>query len=130
MGNCTYDTVLSRKIVMAIKLQALVSMGWFAVHFYAKGVVCLRFDQGIKIRDSPILLITFNSELYSWIYTVYMIQKKLLLGLLFEDPSVINKPVPKPWGKGRPECFSKCSIYRFATIQLTGDPIATPSACS
>ena len=30
---------------------------------YAKGVVCLRFDQGIKKRDSPVLLVTFNSEL-------------------------------------------------------------------
>ena len=93
MGKCTYDTVLSRKIVMTIPLQVLVSMGWFAIHLYAKGVVCLRFDQGIKKRDSPILLITFDSELYSWIYTVYMTQKKLLVGLLLDDPSVIHKPV-------------------------------------
>ena len=84
-------------IVMAIPLEVLVSMGWFVIHLYAKGVVCLRFDQGIKKRDSPILLITFNSEFYSWIYTVYMSQKKLLVVLLLDDPSVIHKPVPKPW---------------------------------
>ena len=99
MGKFTYDTVPSRKIVMAIPLQVPVSMGWFAVHLYAKGVVCLRFNQGIKKRDSPIVLITFDSELYNWMYTVYMIQKKLLVSLLLDVPIVIHKPVPKPWGE-------------------------------
>ena len=112
MGKCNCDTVLYRKIVMAIPLQVLVSMGWFVIHPYAKGIVCLRFDQGVKKRDSPILLITFDSELYSWMYAVYMIQKKLLVGLLLDDPSVIHKPVPKPWGvRGRSECFSRNAPY-------------------
>ena len=85
--------------MMAIPLQVLVSMGWFGIHLYAKGIVCLWFDLGIKKRDSPILLITFNSELYTWIYTVYMIQKKLLVSLLLDDPSVIHKPIPKLGGE-------------------------------
>ena len=77
MGKCTYDIVLGRKIMMTIPLQVLVNMGWFVIHLYAKGIVCLGFDQGIKKRDSPILLIALDSELYAWIYTVYMIQKKV-----------------------------------------------------
>ena len=84
---------------MTIPLQVLISMSWFAIHLYAKGIVCLSFDQGIKKRDSPILLITFNSELHTLIYTVYMILKKLLMSLLLDDPSVIQKPVPKPGGE-------------------------------
>ena len=77
--------------MMTILLQVLLSMGKCAVHFYAKGVVCLRFDEGIKKRDSPILLITFDNEMYCWIYTANMIQKKLLIGLLVDDLSVIHK---------------------------------------
>ena len=35
-----------------------------------------------------------------------MIQEKLFMGLLLDDPSVIHKPVPKPWGTGgRPKGF-------------------------
>ena len=118
--------------MVTIPLLVVVSMCKFVVHFYAKGVVCLRFDQGIKKRDSLILLFTFDSELYCWIYTVDMIQKKLLMGLLLDDPSVIYKPVSKPEGiRGRPKGFPvKCSMYRLVTIGLTGDPIATPSTCS
>ena len=74
-------------------------MGGFAVHPYTKGIVSLWFDQGIKKRDSPILLITFNSELYAWICTVDMIQEKLFMGLLLDDPRVIHKPVPIPRGE-------------------------------
>ena len=58
---------------------------------YAKGIVCLWFDQGIKKRNSLIFLITFDSELYIWIYVIDMIQEKLLIGLLLDDPSVIHK---------------------------------------
>ena len=76
--SALWVTVSERKIMMIIPLQVLVSMGWFAIHLYAKGTVCLGFDQGIKKRDSPILLITFDSELYTWIYTVYIIQKSCL----------------------------------------------------
>ena len=58
-------------------------------------------------KGSPILLITFNSELYAWFYTVDMIQEKLFMGLLLNDKSAIHKPVPIPGGaRGRPECFS------------------------
>ena len=55
---------------MTIPLQVLVSMSRLAVHPYAKGIVCLWFDRGIKKRDSPILMIAFNSELYIWIYVL------------------------------------------------------------
>ena len=91
----------------------------FVAHsYYPKGVVCLRFVQGIKKMDSPILLVTLNSELYCLIYTVDMIQKKLLMGLLLADPSVIHKPVPKLGGLEADlrASLSKCSMYRMVTM--------------
>ena len=132
MGKCTYDTILGRKIMVTIPLQVLVSMCQFAIHLYAKGIVCLWFDQSIKKKDSPILLITFDHDLYTWIYTTNMIQKKLLMSLLLDDPIVIHKPIPKPrgWEADLTSSPSKGSICRLATIRLTGDPMATPSTCS
>ena len=82
-------------------------MHGFVIQFYAKGVVYHGFDQGIKKRDSPTFLITFNSELNSWINTIDVIQKKSLIGLLLDDPCVIHTPIPELRGMGgRPECFS------------------------
>ena len=45
---------------------------------------------------------------------------------------VINKPTPNLGGLEADlrTFLSKCSMYRLATIGLTGDPIATPSTCS
>ena len=34
------------------------------------------------------------------------------------------------WKADQRAFLSKCSMYRFATMGLTGDPIATPSTCS
>ena len=73
-------------------------MSGLAVHPYAKGIVCLWLDQGIQKRESPILQITFNLELYAWTYAVDMIQEKLLVGLLLDDTRVIHKSVPIPGG--------------------------------
>ena len=54
------------------------------------------------------------------------------MGLLLNDKCVIQKPKPKPGGLEAElrASLSKCSMYRLATIGLTGDPMATPSTCS
>ena len=54
------------------------------------------------------------------------------MGLLVDDPCVIHKPIPKPrgWEADLSASLSKCSMYRLATIGLTGDPIAAPSTCT
>ena len=64
--------------MVTVPLQVMVSMGRFVIHLSAKGIVCLWLDQGIKKRDSPILLIPFDCELYTWVNTVYVIQKSSL----------------------------------------------------
>ena len=105
---------------MTIPLLVLVSMGRFVVHPYTKGIACLWFDQGIKKRDSPILLITFDCELYTWIYAVDVIQERLLMGLLLNDPSFIHKPTTIPGGIwGRPECFPLKMLF----TRLIKEPI-------
>ena len=117
---------------MTIPLQVLLSMHGLVVHPYTKVIVCLWFDQGIRKRDSPILLITFDCELYTWIYAVDVIQEKLLMGFLLSDPSVIHKPIPIPGGYEADLSVSalKCSMYRLATMGLISDPMVVPSTCS
>ena len=98
---------LADRLMMTIPFKYWSVWMDFVINFYAKVVVCLWFDQGIKKRDSPIFLIIYDSELYSRINTVNMIQKKFFMGLLFDDPYVIHKPILKPREVGgRPEHFS------------------------
>ena len=49
-------------------------------------------------------------------------------GILFDDESIIHKPIPMPGGVQVVwrASLSKYSMYRFATMGLTGDPIAAP----
>ena len=61
-----------------------------------EGMVYLRFDQGIHEGNSTIVLVTFDSELYWCINTVYMIQKYLFIGLLLNDTGVIHIPETIP----------------------------------
>ena len=71
-------------------------------------------------------------NLIAWFYIINMTQEQFFLGLLLKDKGVIHKPKPIPKGV-EADCMaslSKCSIYRLATIWLTGDPIAAPSTCS
>ena len=42
----------------------------------------------------PFSWLPLTCELYTWINTIHMIQKKFLISLLLDDPSVIHKPVP------------------------------------
>ena len=54
------------------------------------------------------------------------------MDFLLDDKCVIHIPAQEPGGCGavlRAFC-SKYSIYKLATIGLTGEPIATPLTCS
>ena len=61
-----------------------------------------------------------------------MLKEALFVGLLVDDNGVIYIPVPEPGGCGavlRAFC-SKYSMYKLATMGLTGEPMAGPSTCS
>ena len=81
---------------------------------------------------APFCWLPSKVTFYCWIYTVNMVQKKLLLGLLLDDPCVIHKLNQYLEGLEAVlrASLSKCSIYRLATIGLISNPIATPSTCS
>ena len=76
-------------------------MDGFAVNCNGKGMVCLGFSQGMQERNSPNFQVTFDCELYWWIYNVDMVHKYLFIGLLLNDKNVIHIPEPMPgeWGQ-------------------------------
>ena len=61
--------------------------------------------------------------------TVYVLKEALFVGFLVDDKGVIYIPVPEPggWGAVLRAFCSKYSMYRLATMGLTGEPMAAPS---
>ena len=60
---------------------------------------------------------------------VYVLKEALFIDLLVDDKGVIYIPAPELGGVGavlRAFC-SKYSMYRLATMGLTGEPMAAPS---
>ena len=103
----------------------------FHVHSYGQRTITLWFDNSVQEGDGPILLVVLYCKPYGRINTVDMLKEALFVGFLVDDKGVIHIPVPEP-GVGavlRAFC-SKCSMYRLATIRLTGEPMAAPSTCS
>ena len=56
----------------------------------------------------------------------------MFVGFLVDDTFVIHIPAPEPggWGAVLRAFCSDYSIYKLATIGLTGEPMAAPSTCS
>ena len=61
-----------------------------------------------------------------------MLEEALFIGLLVDNKGVIHI-LALELGGGM-QCLglfcSKDSMYRFTTMELTGEPMATPSTCS
>ena len=102
-------------------------MDGFVVNCNGKGMVCLGFDQGIQERNSPICLVTFGwivlLDLYCWydpeipVYWPFVEWKKC-------HPHIWTNA----WGgTDQSASVSKWSIYKLATVGLTGNPIRAPS---
>ena len=92
----------------------------------------LQFYWRIKERYSPISLCTFHCKLDGWINFIYVFQEFLFTGLFLNDPCVIHKPIPYPgeFAADLSVSPSKYSMYKLATMGLTGDHIAAPSTRS
>ena len=104
----------------------------FPVHSDGQCAISLLFDKHVQEGDGPILLVVLHCKPYGRVNTVDVLKEALFVGFLVDDKGVIHKPVPEPGGLGavlRAFC-SKYSMYRLATIGLTGEPMAAPSACS
>ena len=92
----------------------------------------LWFNNSIQEGDGPILLIVLYCKPYGRGNTVYVLKEALFIGFLVGDKGVIHIPAPESGGWGAvPRAFcSKYSMYKLATMGLTGEPMAAPSTSS
>ena len=94
--------------------------------------ISLRFYNSVQEGDGPILLVVIYCKPYGRVNTVYVLKEALFVGFLVDDKGVIHIPAPEPggWGAVLRAFCSKYSMYKLATMGLTGEPMAAPSTCS
>ena len=105
----------------------------FPVCSYGQRTINLWFDNSIQEGDGPILLVVLYCKPYGRVNTVDMLKEALFIGFLVDDKGVIHIPAPEPggwWGAVLRVFCSKYSMYKLATMGLTGEPMAAPSTCS
>ena len=79
----------------------------------------------------PSSLLSSTVNLMAGSALFYVLKEALFIDLLVDDKGVIYIPAPELGGVGavlRAFC-SKYSMYRLATMWLTGEPMAAPSTC-
>ena len=118
--------------MVTVPLQILVSISGFPVHSDGQCAISLWFNSGVQEGDGLILLVVLHCKLYGRVNPVYVLKEALFVDLLVDHKGVIHIPAPEPRGRGavlRAFC-SKYSMYKLATMELTGEPMAAPSTCS
>ena len=83
----------------------------------------LWFDNSIQEGDGAILLVVLYCKPYGRVNTVDVLKEALFISFLVDDKGVIYIPVPEPgggWGAVLRAFCSKYSMYKLATIGLTG----------
>ena len=115
--------------LVAIKLEVLVPMGGLTV--YSEWETAIITSLGFNVQHGQALLIIFflSCELDIWMNRVDM------RGELLQNPSSIATPVSSTYRfhscssalKVARACSSNHSTNKFATIGLTGEPMAVPS---
>ena len=103
----------------------------FPVYSYGQRTISLWFYNSVQEGDRPILLVVLYCKPYGRVNTVDVLKEALFVGFLVDDKGVIYIPTPEP-GVGavlRAFC-SRYSMYKVATMGLTGEPMAAPSTCS
>ena len=104
----------------------------FPVYSYGQRTNSLWFNNSVQEGDGPILLVVLYCKPYGRVNTVYVLEEALFISFLVDAKGVIYIPAPEPRGVGavlRTFC-SKCSMYKLATMGLTGEPMAAPSTYS
>ena len=104
----------------------------FPVYSYGQRTISLWFDNSVQEGDGPIFLCVLYCKPYGRVNTVNVLKETLFIDFLVDGKGVIYIPVLELGGVGavlRAFC-SKYSMYRLATMGLTGEPMAAPSTCS
>ena len=104
----------------------------FPVYSYGQRTINLWFNNSIQEGDGAILLVVLYCKPYGRVNTVDVLKEAFFISFLVDDKGVIYIPVPEPggWGAVLRAFCSKYSMYRLATMGLTGEPMAAPSTCS
>ena len=105
----------------------------FPVYSYGQRTINLWFNNSIQEGDGAILLVVLYCKPYGRVNTVDVLKEALFIGFLVDDKGVIYIPAEEPgggWGAVLRAFCSKYSMYRLATMGLTGEPMAAPSTCS
>ena len=102
----------------------------FPVYSYGQRTISLWFDNSVQEGDGTILLVVLYCKPYDRVNTVYVLEKALFVGFLVDDKGVIYIPAPELRGVVLRAFCSKYSMYKLATMGLTGEPMAAPSTCS
>ena len=106
-------------------------MRGFPVYSYGQRTINFWFNNSFQEGDGPILLVVLYCEPYGRVNTVYVLEEALFISFLVDDKGLIYI-LPQNLGVGavlRAFC-SKYSMYKLATMGLTGEPMAAPSTCS
>ena len=104
----------------------------FPVYSDGQRTISLWFYNSVQEGDGTILLVVLYCKPNGRVNTVYVLEEALFISFLVDDKGVIHIPAPELWGVGavlRAFC-SKYSMYKLATMGLTGEPMTAPSTCS
>ena len=107
-------------------------MSGFPVYSYEQRTINLWFYNSVQEGDGTILFVVLYCKPNGRANTVYVLKEALFVGFLVDDKGVIYIPAPELRGVEavlRAFC-SKYSMYKLATMGLTGEPMAAPSTCS
>ena len=104
----------------------------FPVYSYGQRTINLWFNNSVQEGDGTIPLIVLYCKPYGRVNTVYVLQEALFIDFLMDDKGVIHIPAPElgGWGAVLRAFCSKYSMYKLATMGLTGEPMAAPVTCS
>ena len=82
----------------------------------------------VQEGDGTILLVVLYSKPNGRVNTVYVLEEALFVGLLVDDKCVIHIPAQSlgGWGAVLRAFCSKYSMYKLATMGLTGNPWQHP----
>ena len=94
----------------------------FPVYSYGQRTISLWFNNSVQEGDGPILLVVLYCKPYGRVNTVYVLKEALFVDFIVDDKG--------GWGAVLRAFCSKYSMYRLATMGLTGEPMAAPSTCS
>ena len=105
----------------------------FPVYSNGQITISLRFDNSVQERDGAILFVVLYCKPYGRVNTVDVLKEALFVGFLVDGKGVIYIPTLElggGWGAVLRAFCCKYSMYKLATMGLTGEPMAAPSTCS